>query len=81
MPKVKRTWFVVSGSGTFPYDMLRYDECWPTGDTSELSICSHDPDYIEKREISMCTESSGPTVDRWRSFGWSVSKIESTYNL
>jgi len=67
--------FIVRGRGAFPYDMLRYDECWPfqADDARKL-------DFIEEaglaREITLISyiknKKSKPTADRWRSFGWIV---------
>lgn len=58
--------FTVAGHTAFPYDMLRYDCCWPRVDGSELY--TNPPHY---REIKM-RGTSMPTTDRWRSFGWVV---------
>jgi len=56
----------VTGAGSFPYDMLRYDACWPVDGEQGLN-CG-------ERERRMVTMSSYryPTVDRWRSFLWAV---------
>ncbi len=72
----RKLWkFTVRGRGNFPFDMLRYDAAFPLDGTGELmghiftrpSVC----------EVNLGTLSFyGPTVDRWRSFGWTVSKSE-----
>jgi hypothetical protein len=62
--------FVVCGSGDFPYDMLRYDACWPAteGDSALLS-----PRYIEHRQVTLETISGFETTpERWKSFLWEV---------
>jgi len=78
MAKSKRTYFTVHGNSIFPFDMLRYDSCWPIDDNSvvNISLCNHDLEKDEEpRNIRMCTEGHGPTENRWRSFGWIVSHI------
>jgi hypothetical protein len=58
--------FTVVGSGQFPFDMLRYDHCWPTwGDQSGLLT------HTEQRRITL-SGLTGPTPARWASFGWKV---------
>lgn len=60
--------FAVRGRSIFPFDMLRYDQCWPrtSGDVEALL-------HMEDRVVYLMTRSaSAPTVDRWRSFGWPV---------
>ena len=65
------TQFIVEGSGVFPMDMLRYDACWPAvGASAELIR------YKGKRTITLNTWNVGITPDRWRSFGWTVTKQE-----
>lgn len=67
----KRYWrFTVRGTGQFPFDMLRYDQCWPTDNTHALA-------GTEPREVRMLGVNQ-PTVDRWISFGWMVDKMERT---
>ncbi len=68
--------FVVEGRGVFPLDMLRYDECYPVnGDDAALL----DSFVQERRKIMLRSLSQmqygKPTVERWRSFGWSVVHI------
>jgi hypothetical protein len=62
--------FVVEGSGEFPFDMLRYDSCWPQNGDSAAFMSKH---YTERRKITL--ESVGistPSVNRWASFNWRV---------
>lgn len=78
--------FVVTGTGEFPIDMLRYDRCSPVSqlDASHV-ISSFNGNLDEDKELSVrlirFTEGKGknyadnPTVDRWKSFGWQVSDI------
>lgn len=67
------TTFTVSGRGSFPLDMLRYDHCWPhTG---------HDVDMLTEagpRRVVLATAHSNKhehriTPDRWNSFGWTCA--------
>lgn len=67
--------FEVSGRGRFPFDMLRYDRCWPT---KEFEISKLGGYLAETTTISMAGYSQ-PTVDRWKSFGWLVSNIRKGY--
>lgn len=71
--------FIVTGTGEFPFDMLRYDACHPRheDEARQLGTTYAKGDLPEgKRQIEL--ESRGrpnhwtPTVDRWRSFGWTV---------
>lgn len=65
----------------FPYDMLRYCECWPVSGTSasELSL----PRWEADRKIALCKYTDRPhrthwseiwTVARWNSFGIHLQK-------
>ncbi len=62
--------YYVSGSGLFPFDMLRFDSCWPAtgGDAAYMA------DYMGERKMRSVRMRSyrEPTIDRWSSFGWSV---------
>lgn len=68
-----RARFVVEGKGSFPFDMLRYDSCFP--DTAHDSAAMEHHRH-EKRQIVLCSVgnvgSDFPTVERWRSFSWDV---------
>jgi hypothetical protein len=74
-----RTEFWVTGRGSFPFDMLRYDMCHPYGpdDAAEMGPPTNgmdDMSYRRWRSIRMISYAhAGPTVDRWRSFGWTCS--------
>lgn len=65
--------YFVSGKGKFPFDMLRYDACWPAG--GEDAALMSDPTTLEEhkkvRSILMYSYRE-PTIDRWSSFNWSV---------
>ncbi len=66
--------YYVTGRGTFPYDMLRYDSCWPaTGvDASKMDTDFLPPAHrLHSRSIKLRSYKT-PTIDRWSSFTWSV---------
>jgi hypothetical protein len=65
--------FYVSGSGVFPFDMMRYDQCWPASgeDAARLEWERISARGQGIRSIKMLSYRE-PTVDRWASFTWSV---------
>lgn len=74
-PILKR--FTVEGSGEFPLDMLRTDQCWPAGADDAARISAHywmaDPFLLRSRAITL--ETAGkyvPNRQRWSSFRWRV---------
>lgn len=81
-----RVRFLVEGSGSFPYDMLRYDSCHPVEVRSvDNLVVSHiDPDYSKPRQLWLETFTATreaakrtPTLGRWLSFDWRVIKVDS----
>jgi hypothetical protein len=66
--------FFVTGSGNFPFDMLRYDQCFPATQDATVSINSKLPGdrSVEIRRY-VSDKTTMPTVGRWASFGWTVS--------
>ncbi|MBN8848184.1 MULTISPECIES: hypothetical protein [unclassified Sphingomonas] len=63
--------FMVTGRGAFPFDMLRYDECWPV-DADAASALADD---VGRRTVSLRTyRESNIHPARWDSFGWSVTR-------
>lgn len=76
-----RQTFTVRGTGTFPYDMLRYDHCWPEKEAESDRLDSnkmlHDDNYFSTpRDVSLVryvdSKHDFPTSGRWHSFGWQV---------
>lgn len=73
MNKPKKEWrkttILVKGSGKFPLDMLRYDNC-----------VARNPELIDGRELRAIVlsrfslDGTPATSDRWSSFGWHVSE-------
>lgn len=67
-----KTRFIVRGSGEFPYDMLRYDACWPEHELGERSSRQLSGGWDRgPREVTLLTERH-VTPRRWESFGWKV---------
>ncbi len=71
--------FTVQGRGQFPFDMLRYDNCYPADpvsagnmETAQLREASstsfRDVTLLARHERKLWL----PTFDRWKSFGWHV---------
>jgi hypothetical protein len=66
--------FQVQGSGEFPFDMLRYDSCWPSrSDPDVIAMAPHHRSsrLKEKRTVELVGLRE-PTAGRWESFGWRV---------
>lgn len=68
--------FTVEGKGEFPFDMLRYDQCWPADSESAGAIATPETleTYRAKRRVrlNVVKPSRAPTVDRWASFMWKL---------
>lgn len=74
----------VAGRVAFPVDMMRYDRCYPAGESESYKIAAsvrHDgdayhkePDGTIKVVLVACSRNPifNPTVGRWQSFGWQV---------
>lgn len=71
MATSKRHLFTVEGSGSFPFDMLRYDDCWPHTERYDSAALQHES--RTRRRVVLATNSqSAPTAERWASFNWKV---------
>src|SRR5215475_13664006 len=74
-PKTVYEYFV-SGTGEFPWDMLRYDAAWPvdSNDAANMGLGFHDNGMAAYKEVRSVRLRSykPPTVARWSSFTWSV---------
>lgn len=68
-PKVLYEYYV-TGGGQFPYDMLRFDHCWPASGADADKLFNWDS--IRYQRSIMMRSYRPPTVDRWSSFIWSV---------
>jgi hypothetical protein len=68
--------FTVEGCGEFPFDMLRYDSCWPYAaeDAAKLENIRRNDTNIQRRRVVL-QGLSRPTADRWASFNWRVVSL------
>lgn len=64
----KTTVFTVTGRGEFPFDMLRYDRCFPHGPQDVETMLEGN---TGPRTVTLESAAYAPTPDRWASFGWS----------
>ena len=65
--------FIVEGTGEFPFDMLRYDQCWPAGEVDASQMMEHNNHGLVKRKVVLETfNKHAPTSGRWASFLWRV---------
>jgi hypothetical protein len=64
--------FTVEGSGTFPFDMLRYDICWPASEPDSYRL--DNGRMTNKRHVKL-KGLKPPTFARWTSFGWTVLEM------
>lgn len=69
--------FTVEGSDTFPYDMLRYDSCYPRSQDDVTNMATPQ----SARQVTLNTTgwsrlSAKVTMARWESFGWKVVSQE-----
>jgi hypothetical protein len=66
--------FTVEGKGEFPFDMLRYDSCWPKRETEDVVVMAPHHRSSLLRELRQVTLVGihEPTEGRWSSFGWRV---------
>jgi hypothetical protein len=74
MAASKQITFTVEGSAQFPFDMLRYDQCWPKSGIDIVNLDAHNTGrlYDEIRQVTLVTNKSKITPKRWASFGWEV---------
>lgn len=77
MNTIHHVYFKATGSGEFPYDMLRYDCCYPQTETSAHKL-TYSHEWREVYLVSPAREDGWtPRVERWSSQGWSV--VDVTY--
>jgi hypothetical protein len=66
--------FTVEGRLDFPFDMLRYDQCWPKSESRDvvaMAPSAHSTLFREGRRVTLMGLKA-PTIGRWESFGWKV---------
>ena len=71
-----RTDFTVRGSGEFPIDMLRYDQCCPR-DTSDVDAIDGPDSGLEARNVALTVyhaqkKHNGLHPRRWERFHWKI---------
>jgi len=59
--------FEVTGKGSFPLDMLRYDSCWPRRQEDVSTIEHAVAGYVRDWTVQMVSNKA-PTDERWHSF-------------
>ena len=68
--------FRAEGRGSFPIDMLRYDNCRPRSEADSATIsASYFPRASKRTFFVTLVGSRRPTEGRWESFGWKISRI------
>lgn len=74
--------FTVTGTGEFPFDMLRYDGCYPRHESEARRLgSSYARGNLPEGRRVFELESRGrpnhwePTAARWQSFGWTVDQM------
>lgn len=77
MKRYREIRFTVEGSGEFPFDMLRYDRCFPASE-SDAGKMPRPHQGSSRRIIELiAVDHDGnnrfaPTIGRWESFRWKV---------
>jgi hypothetical protein len=70
--------FYVRGRGDFPFDMLRYDCCYPIRPDDAEKISGHwsGPNGLTASWRTVCLAATHGTFTpaRWASFGWSANE-------
>lgn len=69
--------FTVEGFSSFPFDMLRYDSCWPEQGVDAAKLEHH------QREVRQVTLAGvrAPSAERWHSFGWLIVGSVEPYHV
>ena len=73
--------FTVTGQGLFPFDMLRFDLCYPKteNDSHVIERTTQRPRAAAGHESPFrvtLISSKHPTEERWGSFGWLLESVE-----
>jgi len=83
MATLHRHTFTVEGLGQFPYDMLRYDRCYPASENDSYRMVDlanrrgeHSAKLLTPRRVELVHVDGSarwaPMSVRWESFGWTV---------
>jgi len=74
MPKLYE--FTVEGLLSFPFDMLRYDRCWPArGEDAEMLATWNLSRNPQVCRVTLRSDRR-PEEARWDSFGWKVTQVK-----
>lgn len=70
--------YIVEGVGSFPIDMLRYDNSWPATEEDARRIAKRLDHSVqdETKPIIMLRSFRDPCVERWKSFMWRVKSVK-----
>jgi len=73
-PRKYRVSFDVTGSGRFPFDMLRYDACYPANSEGAVAMAYDDGAPVRTVTLHHYADAREwhPTERRWESFTWHV---------
>ncbi len=82
MAKKYQQLFTVTSKMAFPLDMLRYDQCFPYSqeDVAQIGASLDRCVDVKERTVTLSrfvdakTVRNLPTMDRWKSFGWTVQQ-------
>lgn len=69
--------FTVEGRGEFPFDMLRYSECYPVDGVTVSMLATAGRDTHRRQMKFRTATSMNVHARRWDSFGWKVVKADS----
>jgi hypothetical protein len=66
--------YYVTGAGVFPFDMMRFDSCWPATGEDAARLEWERINSAKGRSLRSIRMRSykPPTIARWASFVWSV---------
>ena len=62
---------MVTGTGPFPLDMMRYDCCWPSS-SADVYIMEDTDKRTLFVKMASSTKKATWTPERWASFGWKL---------
>lgn len=66
--------FYVCGRGHFPFDMLRYDACYPADGLAVAAMEQSGGRNVRVVRLRLANPERGFTAGRWASFGWSANE-------
>lgn len=69
---------IIQGRGEFPFDMLRYDSCYPNSERDSSLMADTVRSYKSDGRWSVCVRSASEnkwTVGRWESFGCKITDV------